>query len=132
MIVGLHVATGGLAGALLGSRRAAIPVGLALHVLGDAIPHRDLPSVRFELASGAAGVVALGLRRGFGDPAAVGAIASSVPDLEHLVPLRLLGGRKLFPSHRWPWLHRRGGVSAGAQLAVSVAVLAVLLAWTRR
>ena len=132
MIVGVHVATGGLAGALVGSSRRAVPVGLVLHVLGDAIPHRDFPSVRLELASGVAGVAALVLRRGFRDPATIGAIASSVPDLEHLVPLRLLGGRKLFPSHRWPWLHRRGGVSAGAQLAVSIAVLAVLLAWPRR
>ena len=128
MIVALHVATGGLAGALLRSRRAAVAGGVALHVLGDAIPHRDFPSVRFELASGLAGVVGLGLRRGFADPVTVGAIASSVPDLEHLVPLRLLGGRKLFPSHRWPWLHHRGGISAGAQLAVSIAALAGLLA----
>jgi hypothetical protein len=127
VIVSLHVATGALAGALLGSRRAAVPVGLALHVVGDAVPHRDFRSRGFELGSGLVGVLALGLRRGFGDPATVGALASSAPDLEHLVPLRLLGGRKLFPSHRWEWLHRRGGVGAGTQLCASVALLAVLL-----
>jgi hypothetical protein len=127
VIVSLHVATGALAGALLGSRRAAVPVGLALHLVGDAIPHRDFHSRGFELASGVVGAVALGLRRGFGDPATVGAIASSAPDLEHLVPLRLLGGRRLFPSHRWAPLHRSGGVAAGVQLAVSAALLTALL-----
>jgi hypothetical protein len=127
VIVSLHVATGALAGALLDSRRAAVPVGLALHVVGDALPHRDFRSRWFELGSGVVGILALGLRRGFGDPATVGAIASSTPDLEHLVPLQLLGGRKLFPSHRWAGLHRRGGVGAGAQLYASVALLAALL-----
>jgi hypothetical protein len=127
VIVSLHVATGAVAGALLGSRRAAAPVGLALHVVGDAIPHRDYRSRGFELGSGLVGVLAVGLRRGFGDPATIGAIASSIPDLEHLVPLRWLGGRKLFPSHRWGPLHRSGGVSAGLQLALSVVLLAAVL-----
>lgn len=128
MIVSLHVATGALAGALVGSGRASIPVGLALHLVGDVMPHRDLPSRRFEVASGLVGVVALGLRRGFGDPATVGAVASSIPDLEHLLPFPLAGGRKLFPSHRWASLHRTGGAPAGVQLAVSVGVLAAILA----
>jgi hypothetical protein len=127
VIVSLHVATGALAGAVLASRRAAIPVGLALHLAGDVMPHGDVRSRRFEVASGIAGVVALGLRRGFGDPATVGAIASSIPDVEHVLPLRRAGGRKLFPSHRWAPLHRSGGVSAGTQLAVAAAVLAAFL-----
>ena len=130
MIVAVHVASGGLAGALVGSRRAAVPVGLALHVLGDVIPHRDFPSRGYEFGSGVAGVVALALRRGLGDPATVGALASSIPDLEHVLPLPRPGGRKLFPSHRWASLHRSGGVPAGLQLAVALGVLGALL--TRR
>lgn len=126
MIVSLHVATGALAGALAGSARTAIPVGLALHVAGDVIPHHDFRSRRFEFGSGVVGVLALALRRGFTDAATVGAIASSVPDLEHVLPLPQPGGRKLFPSHRWTNLHGSGGISAPAQLAVSAALLAVL------
>jgi hypothetical protein len=127
VIVGLHVASGALAGALLGSRRAAVPAGILLHLAGDAIPHHDFGSRWFELGSGVAGVLALAFARGFGDPATVGAIASSVPDLEHVLPLPRPGGRKLFPSHRWAPLHRSGGVAARTQLAVSIAVVAVLL-----
>jgi hypothetical protein len=128
VIVALHVATGGLAGALLRSRRAAIPVGLALHLAGDVVPHDDFRSRGFELGSGVAGVLALAFRRGVGDPATVGAFASSIPDLEHVVPLPRPGGRRLFPSHRWTPLHRSGGVPAGLQLAVALGVLAALLA----
>jgi hypothetical protein len=127
VIVAVHVASGGLAGALVRSRRAAVPLGLALHLVGDLIPHGDFRSRRFELGSGVAGVVALALRRGLGDPATLGALASSIPDLEHVLPLPRPGGRKLFPSHRWSPLHRTGGVPAGLQLAVALAVLAALL-----
>ena len=128
MIVAVHVASGALAGALLGSRRAAVPAGLALHVAGDLVPHRDFRSRPFEVGSGVLGVVALALTRGFADSATVGAIACSAPDLEHVVPLPRPGGRKLFPSHRWESLHRSGGFSAGAQLALALGVLAALLA----
>lgn len=128
MIVAVHVASGALAGALLGSRRAAVPVGIALHVLGDLIPHRDFPSRTFEVGSGVVGVVALAFARGVGDPATVGAFASSAPDLEHIVPLPRPGGRKLFPSHRWEPLHRSGGIPAQAQLALALGVLAALVA----
>ena len=128
MIVGLHVASGALAGALAGSRRRAVAVGLALHLVGDAIPHHDFRSRPFELGSGVAGVLALAFRRGLGDAATIGALASSAPDLEHVLPLPRPGGRKLFPSHRWEPLHRGGGMTAAAQLALSVGVLAALLA----
>lgn len=127
LIVSLHVATGALGGLLAGSRGAAIPVGLALHLAGDVLPHRDFRSRPFEIASGIAGILALGARRGFGDPATVGAIASAAPDLEHVLPFPRPGGRKVFPSHRYAPLHRSGGVSAGAQLAAACAVLAVLV-----
>jgi hypothetical protein len=128
VIVALHVATGGLAGALLRSRRAAIAVGLALHLAGDVVPHHDFRSRGFELGSGVVGVLALAFRRGLGDPATVGAIASSIPDLEHVVPLPRPGGRRLFPSHRWAPLHRSGGVPAEVQLAVALVILGALLA----
>jgi hypothetical protein len=127
VIVAAHVAGGALAGELARSRTLAIPLGLALHVVVDLTPHRDFESRPFEFACGIVGVLALGLRRGFGDPPTVGAIACSVPDLEHVLPLPRPGGRMLFPSHRWKALHRGGGVSPWLQLAASVAVLAAVL-----
>jgi hypothetical protein len=128
VIVGLHVATGALAGALLGSRRAAVPIGVLLHFAGDVMPHHDFRSRGFELGSGVVGVLTLAYARGIGDPATVGALASSAPDFEHVLPLPRPGGRKLFPSHRWEPLHRSGGVPAGVQLAVALGLLAVVLA----
>ncbi len=128
MIVSIHVATGAAAGALLRSRRAALVAGPILHALGDWIPHTDIHSRRFELRSGAAAVAALGLARGAADPATVGALAASLPDVEHVLPLPRPGGRKLFPSHRVAGWHRPGGVSTRVQLLVAGALLGTVLA----
>jgi hypothetical protein len=127
MIVSLHVATGAAAGTLAGSRRLAVPLGLALHFLGDVMPHEDIESRRFEIATGVAALCALALRRGPLSPAVWGAAACSAPDLEHVLPFPRPRGRELFPSHRWEPFHRAGGVPVWAQLVVAGAVLGVLL-----
>ena len=127
MIVSLHVASGGLAGALAGSRRRAIVLGALMHLAGDRMPHQDIPSRRFEIRSGVAALVALALRRGPLDPVTVGAAAGSAPDLEHVLRLPRPGGRKLFPSHRIHGWHRAGGLSAGPQLFVAGVLLGLLL-----
>jgi hypothetical protein len=124
MIVALHVATGAAVGSLTGSRRTAVPLGVLAHFLGDVMPHHDIPSRRFEIASGVAALGLLALVRGPLDPATVGAAACSSPDLEHLLPLR----RGLFPSHRWKRFHQEGGLPAGVQLAAAGALLALVLA----
>jgi len=41
-----------VAGALLGSRRAALVAGPLLHLAGDRMPHWDIASKRFEQWSG--------------------------------------------------------------------------------
>jgi hypothetical protein len=125
VIVSLHVATGGAAGALTRSRVAALALGPVLHALGDAIPHRDISSRAFETGSGVACALALIVRHGPLSPVTIGALAASAPDLEHVLPR--LGDRDLFPSHRFPGWHRAGGVPAWAQLAVAGAILALLL-----
>jgi hypothetical protein len=125
VIVSLHVVTGGAAGALTRSRAAALALGPILHTLGDAIPHRDIPSRRFEVGSGVACATALLLRHGPLSPVTIGALAASAPDLEHVLPR--LGERELFPSHRFRGWHREGGVPAWAQLLAAGAILAVLL-----
>ena len=126
MIVSLHVATGAAGGALVRSRLAAVPLGLLLHGLGDRVPHQDIASRRFEKMSGIAGVLLLATARGPGDPAVVGALAASAPDLEHVIRLPRPGGRKLFPTHRFPGWHRAGGIPAWAQLLAAGAILGVL------
>lgn len=126
MIVSLHVATGALAGSLAGSRRRALLLGLAAHAAGDAVPHQDIRSRRFETASGVAGLLLLAAGRGPLDPAVVGAAAASAPDLEHVLPLPRPGGRKLFPSHRVRGWHKAGGLPAWAQVLAAGAILGAL------
>ena len=127
MIVAMHVATGAVGGALLGSRTGAALLGPVLHFVGDRIPHEDIDSRRFEIATGVVGVLALAVVRGPFDPATVGAVASAAPDIEHVLPVPRLGGRKLFPSHRKTGWHRSGGVSASVQLLVAGALLGAVL-----
>jgi hypothetical protein len=123
VIVSMHVASGAAAGALLGSRRRAFVAGPLLHFVGDVVPHQDIASRRFEIASGVALLALVAAARGPFDPAVFGAAASSAPDLEHVLRLRRAGGRKLFPTHRFAGLHRRGGVRAWVQLVVAGAIV---------
>ena len=131
MIVSLHVATGAAAGALAGTPLRALALGPLVHVAGDRMPHHDLGSRSFEIASGTAAVLLLGMTRGPIDPATLGAVAASAPDIEHVLPLPRPGGRKLFPSHRLRGWHRSGGVSAGAQLVAAGVLLGALAATGR-
>ena len=128
MIVSLHIATGALGGALVRSPIAAAVLGPVLHFYGDRVPHEDIDSRGFEIGSGVAGVLALALVRGPLDSATVGAVASVVPDIEHVVRLPRPGGRKLFPSHRIPGWHRPGGLTAETQLLIAGILLGAVLA----
>jgi hypothetical protein len=127
LIVSLHVATGAAGGALVGSRLKALPLGLLLHLAGDLMPHDDIPDRAFEIGSGVGGILLLVAARGPLDPAVTGALAASLPDLEHVLRFPKPGGRKLFPSHRLRGWHQSGGVSAPAQLVVAALLIAVLL-----
>jgi hypothetical protein len=127
MIVSLHVATGAAGGALVGSRRRSLALGPLLHLAGDRMPHQDIPDRRFEIGSGVAAVLLLAAVRGPLDPAVTGALAASLPDVEHVFRLPRPGGRKLFPSHRVRGWHRSGGLSAPAQLLLAGFLLGVLL-----
>ena len=127
MIVSMHVASGAVGGALAGSRGAALVLGPVLHLLGDRTPHEDVASRRFEIACGILGVTALAAARGPSDPATIGAAAAAAPDLEHVLRLPRPGGRKLFPSHRFPHWHRAGGVGAPTQLLLAGAAFGAVL-----
>jgi hypothetical protein len=132
VIVSLHVATGALAGAAAGSRLGAVVAGVLSHAAGDFMPHRDFPSRRFEIATGTVGILILAASRGPFHPVTVGAVAASLPDVEHVLPLPRPGGRKLFPSHRFEGWHRAGGVPAPVQLAAAALILAALVLTTER
>lgn len=128
MIVSLHVATGGLVGAVSGSRRQALLFGLLAHAAGDAVPHQDVASRRFETISGFAGLALLAAARGPFDKVVVGAVGASVPDVEHVLAFPRPGGRKLFPSHRVRGWHRAGGLPASVQLLAAGVLLGTLSA----
>jgi len=125
MIVSLHVAVGGAAGALVRSRSVALLLGPALHVAGDRVPHEDIPDRSFEIGSGLVTLGLLAARRGPFDPAVLGAAACSLPDLEHVVPWVRPRGEKLF--HRGGGRHG-AGISAETQLLLAGATLGWLLA----
>jgi hypothetical protein len=127
MIVAMHVATGALAGALAGDRAAAAVAGVAIHAAGDAVPHEDFESLQLETGLGLALLAALAIRRGFTDPAVIGAAFSAAPDLEHVIPHPGHERPKLFPSHRLDGWHRGGGISAPLQLAAALAIVGALV-----
>jgi hypothetical protein len=116
VIVAMHVAAGAAVGALTGSRSRAVVLGFGLHGFQDAVPHHDIRSRRFEIASGVGLLGLLALRRGLFDPTVLGGAACAAPDLEHL-----------YPSHRIPGWHQEGGIPAWAQLAVAGVIVAPLL-----
>jgi hypothetical protein len=130
MIVSLHVASGAAAGVLLESRVGALAAGPVLHVLGDRVPHHDIPSRRFETWTGVGALALVALRHGPLGAATLGAVAASIPDVEHVLRLPRPGGRKLFPSHRVLGWHREGGVPAWTQLLAAGLLLGFVL--TRR
>jgi hypothetical protein len=123
VIVSLHVALGGATGALVRSRPLALLLGPPLHVAGDRVPHEDIPDRSFEIGSGLVSLGLLAARRGPFDAAVLGAAATAMPDLEHLVPWIRLRGQKVF--------HRSGrhgvGISAEAQLLAAGALVGLLL-----
>lgn len=128
MIASLHVASGALVGALSGRRARAAALGPLAHLAGDRMPHGDIASRRFEIASSAGALLLLACARGPLDPAVVGGVAASLPDVEHVLRLPRPGGRKLFPSHRLHGWHRTGGVPAWAQLVAAGVLIGALTA----
>ena len=121
----MHVATGGAIGALAGSRARALLLGVPAHLFADRIPHQDIASRRFEIASGVACVALIAARRGPFDGATLGALAASAPDLEHVFPALRPRGRKLFHGGRG-W-HRSGALPASHQLVLAGAIVGYLL-----
>lgn len=123
----MHVASGAAAGAATGSRLRAAVLGLVLHAVGDAVPHEDFRSMRFELWSGISLLGLLAWRHGPLDPAVIGGALCAAPDLEHVLPHPGHGRPPVFPSHRIEGWHRSGGISAPAQLVASLVIVGLLV-----
>jgi hypothetical protein len=130
VIVSLHVATGAAIGAVAGTRMRALLLGPPAHLLGDRLPHQDIPNRRFEIASGIFCLGLLAARRGPLDRATLGGMAASAPDLEHLFPSLRPRGKKLFHGRRG-W-HRSGPFPAAAQLLLAGALVGLLLTAKRK
>jgi hypothetical protein len=128
VIVSLHVAIGGAAGALVRSRALALALGPALHIAGDRVPHEDIPDQSFEITSGLVSLAVLAARRGPLDPAVLGGAACAAPDLEHLAPWLRVGGQTIF--HRGRGRHGVG-ISAETQLLLAGSVVGFMLARRR-
>jgi hypothetical protein len=128
VIVSLHVATGGAAGALVRSRPLALLAGPLLHVAGDRVPHEDIPDRSFEIGSGLFALGLLAARRGPFDAAVLGGAAASMPDLEHLLPWLRPRGEMLF--HRGRGRHGIG-ITVETQLLLAGATVGLLLARRR-
>lgn len=129
VIVSLHVATGAVAGSLVGSPLRALLLGPVLHLASDRVPHQDIASRRFEIGSGVAAIALLSARLGVLDPATLGAVGASAPDLEHVVPSLRPHGKKLFHGSRG-W-HRSGAFPVTLQLLLAGALLGFLIAGRR-
>jgi hypothetical protein len=114
MIVSMHAATGATMGAAVRSRVAASLLGIPLHVAADRVPHRDIRSRRFDVATGALVVAVIASRHGPTSAATIGAVATCAPDLEHLA--RPHRSRKLFHPRGW---HRSGRLSTPVQLIMA-------------
>lgn len=128
MVVSLHVALGGAAGALVRSRPLALLLGPPLHVAGDRVPHEDIPDRTFEIGSGLVALGLLAVRRGPFDPAVLGGAATAMPDLEHVAPWLRPRGEKIF--HRGGGRHG-SGISAESQLLLAGVVVGLLLSRRR-
>jgi hypothetical protein len=128
VVVSLHIAIGGAAGALLRSRPLALLLGPPLHIAGDRVPHEDIPDRSFEIGSGLLALGLLAARRGPLDAAVLGGAAASMPDLEHVVPWLRPRGELLF--HRGPGRHGVG-ITVEAQLVLAGATVGWLLARRR-
>lgn len=132
MIQLVHVATGALAGRRCSGAADAFLAGLAMHAAMDVIPHGEVHDDRFELATGAAGILAVAARHGWRSPVALAALGSVVPDMEHAPGILGLRTVALFPTHRYGALHgwetKPLAIPAWVQAVVGGAVIGAIAA----
>ena len=129
MICAVHAVVGAALGTLSGSRGGAFVSGVATHLLGDLLPHKDFdPKVEAPLLAATMGLLAW--RCGLTSPAFAGAVGGVLPDVENaawmtgLIPQSAVR----FPTHVEDGKHHGPkAASAWPQGILAAACLAVVL-----
>ncbi len=129
MICAVHAVVGAALGTLCGSRGGAFAAGVATHLLGDLLPHKDFdPKIEAPLLAATLGLLAW--RCGLASPALAGAVGAVLPDVENaawmtgLVPQSAVR----FPTHACSGKHHGPDASsAWPQGALAAACLVVVL-----
>jgi hypothetical protein len=106
VICAVHALVGAAVGKIAGKRPGAFAGGVATHLIGDLLPHKDFdPKIEAPLLAATLGVLAW--RCGVTSPEFVGALGGITPDLENaatrvgLIPADAMQ----FPTHRQGGYH---------------------------
>jgi hypothetical protein len=128
VICAVHAAVGAAVGRLAGEPKGALAAGVATHLLGDLLPHKDFdPKVEAPLLALTLGFLAW--RCGVTSPEFIGAMGAVAPDFENaasrvgLIPEDAMK----FPTHRGAHMHGPVVRSAWPQGVLAAACLAFVL-----
>lgn len=128
MICAVHALVGAALGKVIGKRGGAFAAGVASHLIGDLLPHKDFkPKEEAPLLAATLGVLAF--RCGVNSPEFIGACGAVAPDLENaasvvgLIPPDAMR----FPSHRGDDKHGPKVNSAWPQGVLALACLAFVV-----
>ncbi|HAH97234.1 MAG TPA: hypothetical protein DHD79_04435 [Firmicutes bacterium] len=125
-----HLLAGAAVGHLTGNPIMAGVLGLVSHACLDAVPHHDYHNLKPGLVDCTLGTALwFGVLLPVGLPAAVGAIAGAIPDLEVVLKQVFRNWPQIFPSHSGLSPHRRLKLPWGilVQAFTSVISLALIL-----
>jgi hypothetical protein len=135
MIELAHAASGALVGRACDGPLDALIAGMAVHALGDVVPHGEINDTQFEVKTAIASIALLALRYGPGSPVVWGAVGGVLPDAEHVLPTSIKPERAMFPTHRYESLHASDGalaIPAWLQAIIGGAIVGALLMLRRR
>ncbi len=100
MICAVHAAIGAAVGRLAGRKDTGFAAGVATHLLGDLVPHKDFdPKTEAPLLAATLALIAW--RRGINSPEFWGAVGGITPDFENAAYVTglLPKERLVFPTH---------------------------------
>ena len=132
MICAVHAIVGAAVGRIAGRKGGAFAAGIATHLLGDLLPHKDFdPKIEAPLLAVTLGF--LGWRFGLKSPEFAGAFGGVAPDFENAASVVGLIPRDAmrFPTHRGDDKHGPKVNSALPQ-GILVAVCLMFLLWPRK
>lgn len=100
MICAVHALVGAVVGRVVDSRPGAFAAGVATHLLGDLLPHKDFePKIEAPLLAATLGLIAW--RCGVNSPEFIGALGGVAPDVENAArAVGLIPSESMrFPTH---------------------------------